>query len=136
MQIQKGVSYNVISSLCEDFNMKINRSIQFIGRLITAIIILGITAFFTPGFNLESIWTLVIAIAALSIVDFCVGCFTKLFYHPFAKFFIGAILAGVTLYLVQYFTIGYILSLISIILGAIVFGLVDYMLPSEDMEEK
>lgn len=116
--------------------MKINRSIQFIGRLITATIILGITAFFTPGFSLESIWFLVGGIIILSLVDFCIGCFTKLYYHPFAKFFIGAVLAGVTLYLVQYFTIGYILSLISIILGAIVFGLVDYMLPSEDHEQK
>ena len=46
--------------------MKINRSIQFIGRLITAIIILGITAFFTPGFSMESIWILIGAILIFS----------------------------------------------------------------------
>ena len=33
--------------------MKINRSLQFIGRFITSILILGITAFFTPGFTLS-----------------------------------------------------------------------------------
>ena len=116
--------------------MKINRSIQFIARLVTAIIILGITAFFTPGFSSTNIWILAIAIFALTIIDFIIGCFTKLYYHPYAKFIIGAILACVSLYLVQHFVIGYILSFVPIALGSIVFGLVDFMLPNEDHEEK
>lgn len=114
--------------------MKINKSIQFIGRLITAIIIIGITAFFTPGFTVENIWILAISIGILALIDFCIGCFTPLFSHPFGKFFIGVVLACITLYLVQYFIIGYVLSIVAIILGAIVFGLVDYMLPSEPIE--
>lgn len=115
--------------------MKINKSIQLIGRFVCAIIILGITAFFTPGFTIENLWVLAIAVVALSLVDFFIGCFTPLFSHPFIKFFIGAVLAGISLYLVQYFIIGYVLSTIAIILGAIVFGLVDYMLPSEPIQK-
>lgn len=114
--------------------MKINKSIQLIGRFITAIIILGITAFFTPGFTIENVWVLAIAVFVLALIDFCIGCFTPLFSHPFVKFFIGVVLAGIALYLVQYFIIGYVLSIIAIILGAIVFGLVDYMLPSEPIQ--
>ena len=115
--------------------MKINKSIQLIGRFICAIIILGITAFFTPGFTIDNLWVLAAFVIALSLVDFVIGCFTPLFSHPFVKFFIGAILAGISLYLVQYFIIGYVLSIIAIILGAIVFGLVDYMLPSEPLKK-
>ena len=114
--------------------MKINRSIQFIGRLITSILVLGITAFFTPGFTTSSIWILALAVIALTIADFLIDNFTKLYYHPFIKFIIGFILSGVALFLVQYFVIGYMLSFLSLFLGALVYGLVDYMLPSKDHE--
>lgn len=116
--------------------MKINRSIQFIGRLITSILILGVTAFFTPGFTIENLWVVVLAVAVLTIVDFLIDNFTKIYYHPFIKFIIGFVLAGIALFLVQYFAIGYMLSVISIFLGALVYGLVDYMLPNEDHEAK
>ena len=114
--------------------MKINRSIQFIGRLITSILVLGITAFFTPGFTLENVWILAIAVIALTVLDFLIDNFTKLYFHPFVKLIIGFVLAGIALFLVQYFVIGYMLSFISIFLGALVYGLVDYMLPSEEDE--
>ena len=112
--------------------MKINRSIQFIGRLVTSILILGITAFFTPGFTTSSIWILALAIGILTIVDFLIDNFTKIYFHPFIKFLIGFIFSGVALFLVQYFVIGYMMSAISVFLGALVYGLVDYMLPSEE----
>ena len=114
--------------------MKINRSIQFIGRLITSILVLGVTAFFTPGFTVSSVWILALAVIVLSVVDFLVDNFSRLYYHPFVKFIIGFILSGIALFLVQYFVIGYMISLLSIFLGALVYGLVDYMLPSEEHE--
>lgn len=112
--------------------MKINKSIQFIGRIITSIIVLGITAFFTPGFDLANVSILAGAVIILTIVDFFIGCYTRLYYHPYLKLLIGFILATIALYLVQYFIIGYTLSLVPIVLGAIVYGLVDYMLPNEE----
>ncbi len=112
--------------------MRVNKKVQFLGRLITSIVILGITAFFTPGFTVANIWILIISILALTIIDFLISSFTKLFYHPYLKLLLGVILSVIALYLVQYFVIGYTLSYLPIILGAIVYGLVDYMLPSED----
>ncbi len=114
--------------------MKINRSIQFFGRLITSILVLGITAFFTPGFSASSIWILALSIVILTIVDFLIDNFTKLYFYPFIKFIIGFILSGIALFLVQYLVIGYMISLLSIFLGALVYGLVDYMLPNEEHE--
>lgn len=116
--------------------MKINRSIQFIGRLITSILVLGVTAFFTPGFTFSSVWILAIAIAILTVGDFLIDNFTKLYFHPFIKLIIGFVLAGIALFLVQYFVIGYLLSPLSIFLGALVYGLVDYMLPNEELESR
>ncbi len=116
--------------------MKINRSIQFIGRLIASILVLGITAFFTPGFTTSSIGILALAIIILTVIDFLIDNFTKIYYHPFIKFIIGFVLAGVALFLVQYFVIGYMLSFLSLFLGALVYGLVDYMLPSKEHETR
>ena len=115
--------------------MKIDKSLQFFCRLITAIAVLGITAFFTPEFALNYLCILIAEVMILTLVDFFIGCFTKLYYHPYIKFIIGFVLSGISLYLIQYFIIGYTLSYIPMILGAIVFGLVDYILPSDDVNK-
>ena len=57
--------------------------------------------------------------------------FTKLFSHPLVKGIIGFVLCAITLYVVQYLVNGYTISWISAILGALVYAIVDYMLPSE-----
>lgn len=114
--------------------MIINKSIQFIGRLIASILVLGVTAFFTPGFTFTNWWILAIAIVLLAVVDFLISTFTKLYFHPVIKFIIGAILAAIALFMVQYFAIGYALSIFAICLGAIVYGLIDYMLPSREQD--
>ena len=113
--------------------MKINKSIQFLGRLVIAIIVLGITAFFCPGFDKSNFLTLSIITMTLTTFDFILGCYTKLFFHPYLKLLTGFVLSGIALYIVQNLTIGYIISIISIMLGAIVYGLVDYMLPNEEI---
>ena len=45
---------------------------QVVGRLVTAAIVLAITAFFTPGFTINNIWTLAIAAIVLTIIDYLV----------------------------------------------------------------
>ena len=42
---------------------------QIIGRLITAAIVLAITAFFTPGFNISNFWALTSAAIVLTVID-------------------------------------------------------------------
>lgn len=112
--------------------MKINKMSQLVGRLVTAIIILGITAFFTPGFAGSSIWIVAIAVLSLALCDFLITTFTGLFSHPIVKGIIGFVLCAITLYLVQYIVTGYTISWIAALLGALVYAIVDYMLPSEE----
>ena len=103
--------------------------LQFAGRFITAAIVLGITAFFTPGFQIDSIWTLAIATLVLSGIDFLISKFTGLGVSPFGKGFVGFILSAVTLYVTQYIVAGYTISWIAAIVGALIYGIVDYLLP-------
>lgn len=102
---------------------------QIVGRLITAAIVLAITAFFTPGFTINNIWTLVFSAIVLTIIDYLIIKFTGLDATPFGKGFVGFILAVITLYITQYFVAGYTISWISAIIGALIYGIVDYIIP-------
>lgn len=104
---------------------------QVIIRLVVAAIVLGITAFFTPGFQINSIWSLAIAAIVLTIMDYLIVKFTGLHASPFGKGFVGFVLAAVTLYLTQYFVAGYTISWAAAIIGALVYGIVDYIIPGE-----
>lgn len=107
-----------------------NKSIQFIVRLITAIIILGITAFFTPGFNSSNIIVIAVTVLALTSIDFLISTFTKITEKPIIKGIIGFVLCLASLYVMQYIVNGYAISWISAILGALVYAIVDYMFPN------
>ena len=102
---------------------------QIVGRLITAAIVLAITAFFTPGFSINNIWSLAIAAVVLTVLDYLIVKFTGLNASPFGKGFVGFILSAVVLYVTQYFVAGYSISWMAAIIGALIYGIVDYLIP-------
>ena len=104
---------------------------QIVGRLITASIVLAITAFFTPGFEISNFWSLAIAAIVLSILDYLVAKFTGIQASPFGKGFVGFVLSVIILYVTQYFVAGYSISWMAAIIGALIYGVVDYFLPGE-----
>lgn len=104
---------------------------QIVGRLITSAIVLAITAFFTPGFRINSIWTLAIASIVLTAIDYLIVKLTGLHASPFGKGFVGFVLSAVVLYVTQYFVAGYTISWMAAIIGAVIYGVVDYFLPGE-----
>ena len=102
---------------------------QIIGRLVASAVVLAITAFFTPGFSINSFWTLVIAAVVLTVIDYLVIKFTGLHASPFGKGFVGFALAAIVLYVTQFFVSGYSISWIAAIIGALIYGIVDYLIP-------
>lgn len=104
---------------------------QIIGRLITAAIVLAITAFFTPGFHINNVWSLAAAAIVLTVIDYLITKFTGLHASSFGKGFVGFVLSAIVLYVTQYFVAGYTVSWMAAIVGAIVYGVVDYFLPGE-----
>lgn len=107
---------------------------QIIGRLVTAGIVLAITAFFTPGFRINGFWALAAAAVVLTIIDYLITRFTGLHASSFGKGFVGFVLSAVVLYVTQYFVAGYTVSWMAAIIGALVYGVVDYFLPGEQQE--
>lgn len=104
---------------------------QIVGRLIAAAVILAITAFFTPGFQINNIWSLVVAAIVLTVLDYLIVKFTGLHASPFGKGFVGFVLSVVILYVTQYFVAGYSISWMSAIIGALIYGVIDYFIPGE-----
>lgn len=102
---------------------------QIVGRLVTAAIVLAITAFFAPGFSINNIWALAIAAIVLTIMDYLIVKFTGLHASPFGKGFVGFALAAIILYLTQFFVAGYSISWMAAIIGALIYGVVDYFIP-------
>ena len=102
---------------------------QIVGRLVAAAVILGITAFFTPGFSINNIWALILAAIVLTIIDFLITKFTGLHASAFGKGFVGFVLAAITLYVTQFFVAGYSISWFAAIIGALIYGVVDYFIP-------
>ena len=104
---------------------------QIVARLATAAIVLAITAFFTPGFRIDNIGALIAATIVLTAMDYLITKFTGLHASSFGKGFVGFVLAAVVLYVTQYFVAGYTISWIAAIIGALIYGVVDYFLPGE-----
>ena len=102
---------------------------QIVGRLVTAAIVLAITAFFTPNFSINNIWSLAIAAVVLTIMDYLITRFTGLHASPFGKGFVGFALAAIVLYFTQFFVAGYSISWMAAIIGALIYGVVDYFIP-------
>lgn len=104
---------------------------QIVGRLVAAAIILGITAFFTPGFTINNFGALALAAVVLTVMDYLIVKFTGLQAMAFGKGFVGFVLAVVILYATQFFVAGYSISWMSAIIGALIYGVIDYILPGE-----
>jgi uncharacterized membrane protein YvlD (DUF360 family) len=106
---------------------------NIIVRFITSAIVLGITAFFTPGFQISSLWTLILAAVVLTIMDYLVNMVLGVNVGPFGKGIIGFIVAVVILYATQFFVAGYSISWISAIIGAVIYGIVASIIPGKQM---
>lgn len=104
---------------------------QLLGRFVVAAIILGITAFFTPGFTINNIWSLAISAIVLTAMDYLIVKFTGLHAMAFGKGFVGFVLAVVVLYATQFFVSGYSISWMAAIIGALIYGVIDYIMPGE-----
>lgn len=105
--------------------------LQIVGRLIVSAIVIAITAFFTPGFHIANVWALVLAAIVLAVIDYLIVKFTGLHASPFGKGFVGFVLSAIVLYITQYIVAGYTISWMAAIVGALIYGVVDYFLPGD-----
>ena len=104
---------------------------EIILRFITSAVVLAVTAFFTPGFEITSLWTLALAAVVLSVLDYLVNAIIGVNASPFGRGIIGFIVSVVVLYATQFFVSGYSISWISAIIGAVIYGIIASIIPGK-----
>jgi uncharacterized membrane protein YvlD (DUF360 family) len=106
---------------------------HFIVRLITGAIVLAITAALTPGFTIAGLWPLLLGSLVLAGLDYLCSTFLKLDASPYGKGIVGFILAAAVIYVTQFFVAGYAVTFWGALLGALIYGIVDAVIPGRAM---
>lgn len=113
-------------------NLNILRLKQLTIRFITSIAIMGSTATFAPNFNFESFPTLVLAAFVIVILDYMVATITGIHDSPTGRGIVGFVSATIIIYMTQFIVAGYYITILSSIIAALIYGVIDYFIPNED----
>jgi len=106
---------------------------HFIVRMLVGAVVLAVTAFLTPGFTISGIWPLIIAAAVIALIDYLLQRLIGVDAAPFGRGLTGFIVAAVIIYVVKFIVPGYDVSVLGAILGALVYGIVNLLIPGRAM---
>lgn len=106
---------------------------QFIIRWLVGAIVLAVTAFLTPGFTISGVWPLILAAAAIAIIDYLVQKVLGVDATPFGRGLTGFIVSAIIIYVVKFIVPGYDVSLLGAVLGALVYGIINLLIPGRTM---
>ena len=123
---------NSFSNFQNNEKEKINtlRLKQMIIRFISSICVFTTTVFFTPNFNIDSFPLLLLSSIVVIILDFFMSVITGIHDIPLGRGLVGFTSAVIILYIAQFFISGYYISMLSSMIAAAIYGIIDYMLPN------
>ncbi len=102
-------------------------------RILVTAIVVGIAAFLTPGFSINSLWSLILAAVVIALLDYLVQKFTGVNATPFGRGITGFIVAAIILYATKFIVPGFNISVWGAIIGALVIGIIDVIIPGRAM---
>lgn len=106
---------------------------QFLIKTLVGAVVLAVTAFLTPGFSISGIWPLIAAAAVIALLDYLVERIFGVDASPFGRGLTGFIVAAIIIYAVQFIVAGYSVSILGAIVGALVYGIVNLLIPGKAM---
>jgi uncharacterized membrane protein YvlD (DUF360 family) len=99
-------------------------------KILVSAVVLGIAAFFTPGFSIAGgFGTLFIAAAVVGLLSWAAVEFLGVKASPFGAGLTGFLVSAAILYLTRYIVDGFSITLFGALLGALVLGIVDFVIP-------
>ena len=101
-------------------------------RIVITAIVLAIAAFFTPGFTIDGLWSVILAAVVIGVLDYLIQRFTGIDASPFGRGIAGFLLTALILYVTQFVVRGFNISLWGAIIGALVIGIIDAIMPGRD----
>lgn len=102
-------------------------------RVLVTAVVVGVAAFFTPGFSINSIWSLALAAIVIALLDYLIQRFTGVNATPFGRGFTGFIVAAAILYATKFIVPGFNISIWGAIIGALIIGIIDVIIPGSAM---
>ena len=107
--------------------------LSLILRIIINSIVLLIVSYLVPGFSIRGLWPAILAAIVIAILDYAVEAIFKIDASPFGRGLTGFIIAALIIYLTQFFVAGVAVSVWGALIGAVVIGLVDLIIPGRVM---
>lgn len=108
------------------------RTTQMIIRFISSVSIFAITVFFTPNFQIASFPILIISSIVIILLDYIMSILTGIHDIPIGRGLVGFISAAIIIYITQFFVDGYYISIISSLIAAAMYGIIDFILPNKE----
>ena len=102
-------------------------------RFVVAAIVLMITAAVTPGFKAMGFGTAVIAALIIALLDYAVQRIFKVDASPFGRGLTGFIVAAIIIYVVKFIVPGYDVTFWGAVLGALIYGIINLLIPGRTM---
>ena len=102
-------------------------------RILVTAIVVGIAAFLTPGFSINSLWSLILAAVVIALLDYLIQKFTGVNATPFGRGITGFIVAAIILYATKFIVPGFNISVWGAIIGALIIGIIDVIIPGRAM---
>ncbi len=108
--------------------------IGFIIRFAVAALVLMVTAYFVPGFRMRGgFTTALIGALVIAAADFLIEKLFRFDASPLGRGISGFLVSAAVIYFTQYFVRGMEVSLLGAVIGALVIGLIDSILPTRFM---
>lgn len=101
-------------------------------RILVTSLVVAVAAYFTPGFTIDGIWSLLLAAVVIGVLDYLVQRFTGIDASPFGKGIAGFLVAAIILYVTKFIVPGFNISMWGAIIGALVIGIIDAFIPGKD----
>lgn len=98
-------------------------------RVLITSIVVAIAAYFTPGFTIDSLGSLLLAAIVIGVLDYLIQKFTGIDASPFGRGIAGFLVAAIILYVTKFIVPGFNISLWGAIIGALVIGIIDSLMP-------
>lgn len=108
--------------------------IGFIIRFAVAAIVLMITAYFVPGFRMRGgFMTAIVGALVIAAADYLIEKLFNFDASPLGRGISGFLVSAAVIYFAQYFVSGMEVSLWGAMIGALVIGLIDSIIPTRIM---
>ena len=108
--------------------MNLKRLKEFSIRYISSMSIFSLTLLFTPNFEIDSFYVFFLSSLCIIVLDYFVSIITGIHDIPLGRGIVGFLSAVMIIYLTSYIVSGYSISILSSIIAAAIYGIIDSLL--------